>query len=452
MNQKSVLLAIASLLITTACGSGSGLPEPTGKANFRAINAIERSPPVAFRIEELTVANVPFQEASATSSYDDFSYRFNFDVVFAGDNAATRIASRSIDTQANQDYTLLLGGTIASPTVTVWETAARTFDVGATVFQARFGHTASSVGAVDYYLAAAGVAPVLGSEVASSLSFGEITAAADFETGDYVLTITTAGDPVDVLYTSDPVTILSQRALIITPFDGDAGDPAPIVVRALGSLSASFGMPDSSIQSTVEFLHGSPDLGNSDIYDDEGLTNLVVQNHDYQQTSAAIPLATGDQTFRYVPVTAPGGGTPAVSLEAEITAVAGVRYRITASGLSGAYTTPVTVPDRRPLDTAGKLGVFHTSNNFEFLDYFLVARDEVLDAQAAFRTGIQTNMTVDTALIPPGSYDLYIREFGQSEVLAGPIELNLDIGDVYELLAFDTTDPSILNAQLNELQ
>ena len=448
MNQKSVLLAVASLLLVAACGSGSGLPVPTGKASFRAINAIENSPGILFKLEESTLSSVEFQGSSVTSSFDDFTYNLNFDVVFLGDNQATRVASTSIESQADQDYTLLLTGTTAAPAVTVWESTVRTFDVAATVFQARFAHAASSVAVVDYYLAADGVVPVLGDAVASSLNFTEITAPADFESGDYVLTITTAGDPMDILYASEPVTISAQRVLIITPFDGDAVNTSPIVVRALGATGTSFSMPDSNFPSTIEFLHGSPDLGNSDIYADEGLTTLIAQMHDYQQLTAAIPVASGEQIFRYTPA----GSIAAVSIEAPVTIVTGFKYRITASGLSGAYSTPVTVPDRRPVDTAGKLSVFHTSNNFPFVDFYLLDRDEVLDGQLPFRAGVPPNFAVDAVRISPGSYDLYVRETFLTEVLAGPIQLNIAFGDTWEILGFDAADPAILDVRLNDLQ
>jgi hypothetical protein len=450
MNPKSVLLAVTSLLIFAACGGGSSLPEPTGKADIRAINAIERSPAISFRIEELTLANIEYRQNSVTSSYDDFVYNLNFDVVIAGDNQATRIASTSIDTQAGQDYTLLLSGTIAAPTVTVWESAIRTFDTGASVFQTRFAHTASSVGAVDYYLAAEGVVPVLGEAVASSLNFADITAPADFESGDYVLTITTAGDPLDILYTSDPLNFPAQRILIITPFDGDASNTAPIIVRALGAFASTFTLPDSDYPSTIEFLHASPDLGISDIYEDEALTIQLAQNHDYQQLTAPIPVPVSEEehTYRYTPA----GDTASVTLEATLSIVPGFKVRSIAAGLAGAYTTPFSVPDRRPIDTAGKVSVYHTSNNFAFINFYLAERDEPLDTQAPFRAGIAYAFPTDTAFIVPGSYDLYAREFGATEILAGPIPLDIALGDVYEVLAFDNVaDPAVLDLQLNDL-
>jgi len=454
MNLKLVLLAVASLIIIAACGSGSGLPDPTGKANFRAINAIERSPAVSFKIEEFSLGNIEFQDASTTSSYDDFDYMLNFDVVFAGDATETRIISQFIDTQADQDYTLLLSGTIAAPTITVWETPVRTFDTGATVFEARFAHAASAAAtldydSVDYYFAADGVVPVMGEAVASSLTFTDITAPAEFETGDYVLTITTAGDPADILYTSDPVTITPQRNLIINLFDGSAVSTAPVLAHALGAVGSSILMPDSSFLSTIEFLHGSQELGSVDIYDDEGLTMLVAQNHDYQQSTGPIVVESGPQTFRYTPT----GMIAPVSIEATVTVLPGFRYRITAAGLTDEFTATFSLPDRRPIDTGGKLSSYHTSDNFEFVNFYIISRGEILDAQTPFRVGLPAAVTSEAAAILPGSYDLYLREFGETEILAGPIALDIANGDVYEVLGFDSlVDPAILDVQLNALQ
>ena len=100
MNRTSVgLLAITAFFIS-ACNPEPNLPEPSGKASVRAINAIPASPAVNFSIEERGINSIAYKASSGTSRYDDFNYTFNFDVLFFGESSARRVASRNIDFQA----------------------------------------------------------------------------------------------------------------------------------------------------------------------------------------------------------------------------------------------------------------------------------------------------------------------------------------------------------------
>ena len=274
-NRTAIFLTMACALLLGACGVDSNFPEATGKGTIRAINMIETSPDLQFLIEERLISSVPYKGASSFREYDDLTYNFNVETFFAGADVNTRILRRNLDVMADRDYTFLIGGTVASPLLTLWETTKAEFADDSTLIRTRFAHTASTLDAVDYYFAADGVVPVMGEQVAT-LSFREISEPIDFETGAYAVTVTTAGDPADILYTSSAFNFAAQSDFIITPFDGDADDNAPFIVRAFGSLGTEISMLDSSFPATAEFLHGSLDLGVSDIYDDEMLTSQLV--------------------------------------------------------------------------------------------------------------------------------------------------------------------------------
>ena len=237
MTRFFTLLACAGSLLLGACVNESSLPVATGKASVRAINASEASPEIVFLIEERALGQISYNSMSSLQVYDDLAYTFNFDIRYAAESGTHRNASQAISFVADQDYTLLISGTLANASITVWETALRTFDSDATVFQANFAHASSLLGTVDYYFAAPGIDPVMGAAVAT-LSFGEAAPPADFETGDYVMIITTAGDPGDVLYTSIQTNFGIASVVTILPFDGDADDNAPVLVRAMAWASA----------------------------------------------------------------------------------------------------------------------------------------------------------------------------------------------------------------------
>lgn len=124
---------------------------------------------------------------------------------------------------ADRDYTFVISGDLASPTIDLWEADIRTFAETDAVFEMRFGHTATTLDDIDVYFAAAGIAPALG-EQAATLSMGQVSEPVEFPEGEYILIYTLAGDPGSVLFTSDTITPEVRSAVTVSIFDGDPND------------------------------------------------------------------------------------------------------------------------------------------------------------------------------------------------------------------------------------
>jgi hypothetical protein len=434
------LLLCGTLLLLSACDFESTLPEATGKASIRAINAIPSSGEVNFLIEERSLGALGYKASSSTARYDNLNYTFNFDVFYTGEDSVRRIASRNIDFEVGKDYTLLLIGDLASPTLTLWEGEERTFNETDTVFEAKFAHLAESLGSVDYYLDDPAIAPVLGNQVAT-LSFGEVSAPIDFPEATYVLTITEAGNPDAVLFVSSSSLVGQRNALIFTVFDGDASDTAPVTVRAIAAQGTSSILPNPNFPATVQFINASRGLGTADIYDDEVLTNRIVADHGYLDVSDENSVAAGEASFYYTPA----GDTAAIVLQTGFTAFDGARYRIVSTSVADTFNAVVSVPDRVPELTRAKLLPVNASNNFGFLDLYAVPAGESIDDFDATRPFLGPSEVVNSVGLAAGSYDIYITEFTEKVVLAGPYRVNVALGDVVDMIIVDTDDPAILD-------
>jgi len=230
MKRSAILITLSAALVLSACSGESSLPVATGKASIRAINGVKTSTEVGFLIEERTLGSVSYRQITSLNRYDDLIYNFNFDVFYAGEIELVRAASILIDIVKDLDYIFVLTGTLADPTILVWETLEREFTGTETVFEARFAHTAASLGSVDYYFASPGVDPLVG-EAAGTLAFGDVLPSIDFEAGEYVLTITASGMPDQVLYESGTTIFTAASQYIVTSFDSDANTFAPFVAR-----------------------------------------------------------------------------------------------------------------------------------------------------------------------------------------------------------------------------
>jgi hypothetical protein len=432
---KRLVLVFALLAAVAACTGESRFPTPTGKGTIRAINGVVGSPGIDFRIEERFLGNINYQSGTNGVRFDDFDYFFNFDISLLGETSPTRIASVPLKVDADRDYTFVLSGDLMNPTVTIWEGDERVFDDTDTVFEIRFSHAAATMGDVDVYFAADGTVPAIGEE-RGSLSVGEILPAMDIEAGDYVLTVTRAGDPLDVLYQSGIATYLQQSALIVSLFDGDEQNTAEFVARgfnALGNLS----LPDITALPTIRFIQASFDLANSDVYDDEMLTNLVLSDHAFRDFTGDIQLPIGTTTYTYTTV----GDTSAVLFESGIATTAGNHFNFLVIGEPGARFAQTFIPDRRSISTFAKLQPYHAALQNDRLDFYVVDAGVPID-DVLPRVRLTYSLSSATLALDAGSYDIYATVAGDKTIVAGPAQIDVVLGDVVELVIVDTVDPA----------
>jgi hypothetical protein len=443
MKRFAILIPLLAALALGACSAESKLPVATGKASIRSINAVKTSSEVAFLIEERTIGAAAYGQNTSVNRFDDLDYTFNFDAFYAGDLNLRRIASMPADIVKDMDYIFVLTGTLADPSVLVWETAERDFSATGSIFEARFAHIADSLGSVDYYFAAPGVDPVAG-EAVGTIAFGEVLTAVDYEAGEYVLTITNGGMPEQVLYESATTTFVVATQYIVTSFDGDASTFAPVTSRAIASgvnaPGQNISMPDVNYRPSIEFVNGSLAIDSVDIYDDELLTSQIVADHAYRAVSDEIVFPAGDNSILYTPATL----LSPVLIDDVLTLFTGFRGRTVAYGPLDALELRFYVPDRRSVETQAKLQLFNAAVNFGFLNIFVVDADTTIDDQFPTRGALPSGNLAAIIGLAEGSFDIYVTSFDSEEILAGPIRIDVEIGDVLGGMIFDTVDPAVL--------
>ncbi|MDJ0917313.1 MAG: DUF4397 domain-containing protein [Woeseiaceae bacterium] len=440
MKPVFVTAIVSVLLFTAGCGSESSLPTPTGKGSIRAINAINTSPQFNFLIEERSLGTVGYKGSSTPRPFDDFEYNFNFEVVLAGDVIATRVASRVQKIDADQEYTFVLTGSIDAPTVTVWEKPEREFTEDETVFELQIAHLAEGFPTVDVFVAPEGTAPVVGEEVAT-LAFGELMPVREFESGDYVVTVTEAGDPSVVVFQSGPVTFGARNSLLVGVFAPTGNDIDPLSI--IGFISNGDGAPitDASSSPTLRLIHSSQDIGNVDIYDDEALTSLFAGDLAFKDISGDLEIAAGAADLRITPA----GSTETILLEGTVGIGASTRNNLVVFGAGGTYDVSAYIPDRTSVQTVTKLSLFNGASNLESVDVYAVGAGTDIEEDSVpriidVRTGARSPSGF---IVTPGSYDLYATLNGERNAVAGPVTIDVARGDVIELILFDTVAPDV---------
>ena len=430
-----ILSAVGAALVS-GCTGDTQLPEATGKGTIRAINTIPTSPSIDLLIEELFVDSVGFKTSSNARQFDDLEYTFNFEVIFP--SGRRRVASQFLDVAADKDYTFVIDGALANPTITVIEADVRMFAETDTVFEARFGHLGNTLGDLDVYFAAPGVAPALGQQIAT-LSQGDISGAVDFPEGDYVLIYTAAGDPATVRFTSDTIAPTVRTAFTIGIFDADANELGPASVRLFDASGMTLSITDVNVVPTVRFHHTSMALATADIYDDDPtMVPAIVSGHAFGDVTGDIPVVIGSNSFTYTAA----GDTSVILFEDDLNLSTGTRNNYYVVGGTDALSAIAVIVDRRSVETLVKLSFVHAAANHALIDLYIVDVDaDITDLfPTLFNVPIGTASIVSN--VQAGSFDIYMTVAGEKMVIVGPVRLDVSLGDVVDLIAYDTVDPA----------
>ncbi|MEM7432286.1 MAG: hypothetical protein AAF351_10205 [Pseudomonadota bacterium] len=397
-------------------------------------------------IEELLIGSMTYKSTTPNVTYDDLEYNFNFEVILAGDNRPTRVATETLKVDRDIEYTFLVSGNIAAPTITVWSKPERTFNSADTFFEAQFAHADASLGAVDVYFLDPATAPALGLEEAT-LNFGEISPLSDYTEGDFILTITTAGDPSDVLFVTDVLNPAILNSFIIGIFEGDANDLSPVAVRSFSSNGFESSIEDISTTATIRFFHAAPGLVTSDIYTDEDLMSQILANHAERDVTGDIPLDPASIPLTYTEA----GNVGNILLESTVNIVQGNHYHFYVVGpIPNGTGDPLAdlrvffqVPDRRPVETVAKFRLAYASTNHEITDFYIVPTGgDITELPPLF-----VNVGVGTQPLPAnlieGDFEMYLTVADDpTMVIAGPIPLTTALGDVIEYVIYDNADPA----------
>ena len=438
---KRILLLIACFATLAACGSDSALPNPTGKGAVRMINAIPGSPGISISIEQLFLENVGYKESSSPAPYDDFSYIFHFDTVLPGDSSVTRIASRTLTVEKDRDHIFMLSGDLSRPTVTILDGDIREFDTSATVFEVRFAHGSSQLGDIDIYIDPIGTVPGT-NPPAATLAFGEIGEPADYEAGDYVLTITDANDLGTVRFTAEVQGLLAQFAHVMTVFDGDGNDTAPVTVRSMTSVGNPLDVIDGTFPPQIRLVHAAFELPSLDVYDDDQLTSLVTSDLAFSSSTPNLDATFESRTLYFTEA----GSTAQILFESAIAGSdRGTFAEVYVIGSVDDASAIRVVPDRASLTGTVKVRLVNSAANLESFEVYLVERGEVPteDDNPILLAPFYPSISPDV-LVMPGSYDLYVAEEGTLTTVSAALPLDVADGDVVSLIVVDTVDPAIV--------
>ena len=431
------VLAVAG--IAFGCAE-SQRPEASGKGTIRGIHAAPTVADVTFLIEERSLGTLSYKGSTNTQQFDDLAYNFHFDSRTPGQTSLTRIATESLEVVPDMDYVFVLTGTLASPSVLLWEAAERQWEGTETTFEVSAGHLSPGLSDIDVYFAESDTAPAAGS-ARGTLSFGERLPPFEVESGVYRVTITEAGNPAAVLFRSTPRDHNERTSTLFTVQDADPSITSNLSVRRYDQNGNSAEVGDTSFPPTRRFFNAALGSGSMDVYVGDDFATPIVSNLAYGTVSSDVPVPGGESEYTYTAAGNPG----AILAEDEDTVAANTRGTNFVVGEPDDLEVAVFADDRRPITSFSKVRITQASTDFEQVDIYLLPFGTDIADTAPNLPRVATAASSGYVHLEPGGYEITVTETGEKTVLAGPLALNLVSGDIVEAAILDTADPNVLS-------
>lgn len=437
-HSPALVILICAGLLFAGC-TETQREEATGEGSIQGIHAMAAAPEVNFLIEERSLGTLTYRGITSPQRFDDLSYAFNFDTRFPGDTAALRLATASADIQPDTDYVFALTGTIDTPAIVVWETPERVFEASETVFEASAGHLAAGAGDLDVYLAPPGTAPAAG-QARGTLAFGEILPPFEAEAGNWVLTVTAAGDPADVLFRSNTQAIAERSSVLFTIQGSEPSLTSALSAQRVLRDGGVVQLADSRFPPTRRFFHAASGTAGLDVVVDDDFAAPLVSGLTFGQVSPDVAVPAGESNYSFTQAGNPG----AILHEEKDSTAANSRSTSFIAGPPGDLELVTFADNRRPVPRIAKVRATLVSANFEEADiYLLESGTDIADTAPGF-SGIDSLVSTGYLQLEPGSYDLTVTVKGKKTVTAGPLTLDLASGAIVDLAIIDTDDPNVL--------
>ncbi len=435
-SRSACLLALACTLL--AC-SESTREQASGKGVIRGVDALVDVLDVNFLIEERSLGVLEYKTASPSRAFDDLSYVFNFNIAVAGTAGSQRIASVPQKIAADHDYVFVIAGLLISPDTFVWERPERIWAGTETTFDMAFAHLDKSLGPVDIYYQLAGTVPVAGNQI-GTISYGERIDEIEFESDSYELIVTTPNTPLDIKYAGIPFTQPSAQSLTTMIFPADPSITGEHSVRQMLQSGDTFEIPDARFAPTVQLVNASLETGNVDMIVDNDFTNPpAISNHPFGEVSFDAEVLSGTNPFTY---TLPADTTSLLEVDTSI--ASGRRATILLYGDLANLATSVFPSERRSIATEAIFRIANGSFNHQSVDIYLSVPGIPIDTIFP-TTRLPLGLSTDYQSRAAGLYDLTFAVEGEKTILAGPMELDLENGDIVEMFILDNVDTTIVD-------
>lgn len=432
LSRGLALALIASVLAGCSGGEGRTRPPP---ASIVVINAVPGYGNLDFRREENdSIAVLAFGEG-ASDSFDSGPYDFNVDLLPSGTSARFRLATVSATLAPNGRYVFVLSedgnGTISPFVVEAPNTSPSGSEAQTLIIDA-----AASGGSYDVYLEPEGT-DLLTATSLGNIGYRQHLPPTTRTDGAYRLYLTAPGDPTDVRFESESITLPPGTSSIMTIKDEGGVGVGTLDLVFFGTTSVVF--TDANVQSGLRVINAIADMTDRDITLDGAYTPPLFPAVAYGTATDYAEAAPGTHEVNVTPV-----GNPVDELAS---AVGLIEARLHTILISGDTTTglgrAILTDDPRPRNGESTIRFLNGASLLGPIEfYFNPPGYDINSPFVAPQTLLNAPGGSERGTFPPGEYELTLRDLDTQAIVAGPTTVTLTGGGVYEILAVDAVGGS----------
>jgi Domain of unknown function (DUF4397) len=432
-----LMLASAAALLA-GCDQGRKAPP---KVRVTIANIVPSYTQLTYHRERFGAqASLSFKGATS-DTYDVDSYDFFADPPQLTSTAVTPLTF-SATLEADNEYTFVLGeagGQFRETTLVYPPVPSAATDAQIVGFNA-----ADGMPAMDLYLTSPG-AGIVGASPRATLAAQDQFGAQSLAAGDYELTLTVAGDQSTVLLhtTTLAFAAATSNVILIVPEAGEG--TAELSVLWLQPGGSSFQLLDSNATSEVRVINAAADMQPRDVALNGEFSPPLFSSVPFAEPSGYSTAPVGaSQPVNVTPAGMPG----VIELDSTVTTAGGARYTMLVSGEAGTLTSAFAADSGRRVTGGARLRAYNAANQFTTgTEFVLVERGGDATTAGAI-TGLSSGGASGQILLPPGDYDLWLRESLTTTMRAGPIPITLAERGLYGVLATNGPDTATANVVL----
>jgi hypothetical protein len=301
-------------------------------------------------------------------------------------------------------------------------------------------NAAGGLPAMDLYLERPGVG-IAGATPRGTFSAQEQIAPRTLPSGDYELFLTAAGNPADVLMTSQQFNLPAGTTSTFVVVAESGQSTARVSTLLL--QGASQVLFDRNAPAELRAINGATDQGPRDLAVQSQFSPPLFSAMTFAEPTAYAPVPVGTVKVNVTPVGNPG----VLEIDTQFSAAIGQRVTGLFTGPAGALLAIFAADDGRRFNREAKIRFMNAASQFSAIDFVITLPggdpNQPFPVAQLFAPGVS-----DYVPLYPDDYDLYLFQAGTPTVLSGPTRITVAAGGIYGALAVDGPDSATANVRL----
>lgn len=421
------LTLLMTLFALTACGSGNNQSiTQDDLGSVRMFNGIADSPALSFTLENSTFATLPFGQVSGFSQTVDG--RFDVDVSFIAIDTTftTLVDDFRTEVREQEQTTVVVTGSIAAPVIFEFNAPNPNIPTGTTEFHVI---NTGNAGSVDFHLTPDNAD--LGAPT-TSVANNAVSELLSTDSGSRRIRLTAPGSS-DVIYDSGSFELANGSRLIfhVKPYFGP-GDNTVRVANIDGTRSTGFSNEELPV--SLRIANAIADVAGADTA--VVVNGTTTETTDIPSNSFSAPqlFSAGSADLQVNMQTDPG--TP-FFIDTQLLVAGEQRTLLVAGSVTNGTTVGrLTIEPVRPISTSAQINVLQGTISSGRIDVYLLEAGETTETTGATIADL-TLLANATREVQAGTYDVVVTQNGVTTVLADPVPLTLENGDIRTILVTD---------------